>query len=269
MMSTPPGATQQDSTPRPPGPALTAEQLTEVLTLLPGSDSVELKATVPNADRRSVVGRLGLDVMQAELRQVVFFDTPDLRLNHHGIVVRARRIQRKSGDSVVKLRPVVPSELSDELRRAKGFGVEVDAMPGGFVCSARMKAKVQDRSLTRVFEGDKPARHVFTKHQRELFDDHAPDGLTLDDLAVLGPINILKLKFAPEGYPRTMVAELWLYPDGSQILELSTKCLPAEAFTAAAETKAFLGSRGVDLGAPQQTKTSTALAFFASDDERS
>src|SRR6476661_436752 len=98
-------------------PSLSGAQLGEILTLLPGSDTVELKVTVPEVGRRSVIERLGLDPMRAEIRQVAFFDTPDLRLNQQGLVVRARRLQRKAGDSVVKLRPVIPSELSDELRR--------------------------------------------------------------------------------------------------------------------------------------------------------
>ena len=62
---------------------------------------------------------------------------------------------------------------------------------------------------------------------------------------------------------RRLVAELWLYPDGSRILELSTKCKPGEAFQVAAETRAFLAERGVDLLGEQQTKTRTALEFFA------
>ena len=82
---------------------------------------------------------------------------------------------------------------------------------------------------------------------------------------MLGPIFVLKVKFVPEGYGRKMVGELWLYPDGSRILELSTKCLPGEAFEVAAETKAFLVERGVDLTADQQTKTRTALTFFAEE----
>jgi hypothetical protein len=93
--------------------------------------------------------------------------------------------------------------------------------------------------------------------------EHAPEGLELDALSPLGPINVLKLKFSPTGYPRRMVAELWLYPDGSHILELSTKCRPDEAFQVAAETKGFLGERGVNLTAEQQTKTRTALEFFS------
>jgi hypothetical protein len=60
-----------------------------------------------------------------------------------------------------------------------------------------------------------------------------------------------------------MVAELWFYPDGSRILELSTKCKPTEAFQVAAETRAFLATKDVNTGGEQQTKTKTALEFFA------
>ena len=146
-MDTMPEQNPSDPIAETPAPSLSGAQLGEILTLLPGSDTVELKVTVPEAGRRSVIERLGMDVMRAEIRQVAYFDTPDLRLNQHGLVVRARRLQRKAGDSVVKLRPVVPSELSDEVRRVPGFGVEVDAMPGGFVCSARLKAKADDATL--------------------------------------------------------------------------------------------------------------------------
>ena len=52
---------------------------------------------------------------------------------------------------------------------------------------------------------------------------------------------------------------MWLYPDNSRVLELSTKCTPAEAFDVAAKARAFLTEKGIDLGAEQQTKTRTAL----------
>ena len=80
-----------------------------------------------------------MDPLEAQIRQVFFFDTPDLALDEAGVVVRARRIQGKGDDSVVKLRPVVPAELPAELRQSASFRVEVDAMPGGFVCSGTMK----------------------------------------------------------------------------------------------------------------------------------
>ena len=119
--------------------SLSQEQLVELLSVLPASDSVELKLTVPESQHRSTVMGLGMDPLDAQIRQVVFFDTPDLALDRRGVVVRARRVQGKGDDSVVKLRPVVPSELPAATRSARGFNVEVDAVPGGFVCSGTMK----------------------------------------------------------------------------------------------------------------------------------
>src|SRR5688572_27644472 len=127
---------------------LTNEQVSQLLKLLKGVDSVELKATVPDSDHRSSIAALGMDALDAQIRQVFFFDTPELALNDAGVVVRARRVQGKTGDTVVKLRPVVPHELPPDVRSSRGLGIEVDAMPGGFVCSASLKG-VADNAAVR------------------------------------------------------------------------------------------------------------------------
>lgn len=246
-------------------PAYSAEQLAELLPLLQSADSVELKLSVPEVRRRSAVEGLRMDPIDAQIRQVVFLDTLDLALNRAGVVVRVRRIQKKPGDSVVKLRPFGPELLTPTLRKSRSFGVEVDAMPTGFVCSGSMKAELPDATVKEELASRRLHR-LFTKSQRAFYSAHAPAGIELDDLEILGPINLLKLKFTPADFTgRQFVAELWNYPDGSRTLELSTKCAPREAFQIAAQTKAFLAGKGVDLFAEQQTKTRTALEFFANE----
>jgi hypothetical protein len=244
-------------------PTLSAEQVAQLLELLTGAQSVELKLSVPDAGLYSTVASLGMDPLDAQLRQVCFFDTPDLALNKRGLVVRARRIQRKPGDAVVKQRPVDPATVPPDLRQTAGFAVELDAMPGGFICSGSLKAKVEDLKIRETWAGRQPLRKLFTKQQRAFYASVAPDGLMLDDLSTLGPVTVLKLKFVPADLGRRLVAELWNYPDGSRILELSTKCLPNEPFEVAAATRAFLVQHGIDLSAAQQTKTKAALTFFA------
>jgi hypothetical protein len=246
-------------------PMLSNEQLSEVLPLIKGADSVELKLTVPDDDRRSAVAALGIDPLDAQIRQVMFFDTPELALNESGVVVRARRIQNRHGDTVVKLRPVVPDQLPARIRKSPGFGVEVDFMPGGFVCSGSMKAKVDPAEAKKSFAGARPIAELLSKEQRALYEKYAPIGIEMNSLLRLGPINVLKLKYIPGEFGRKLVAELWLYPDGSRILELSTKCPPSQAFDVAVETKVFLSGRGIDLAGEQQTKTRTALEFFAGE----
>ena len=245
-------------------PALTNEQLVEILALTKDADSVELKLTVPADSQRLALKALEIDPLEAQIRQVFFFDTPELALNASGVVVRARRVQGKGDDSVVKLRPVVPHELPPELRASPSFGVEVDAMPGGFVCSGSMKGALAAPRVKEAVTGDRPFRKLFSKEQRAFYAEHAPEGLALDDLSILGPIFVLKVKFAPPELGRKVVAEVWLYPDDSRLLELSTKCLPAEAFQVSAETRAFLHERGIDMTGEQETKTRKALEFYAS-----
>lgn len=246
---------------QPPG-RLSDLQLAELLGLTKQADSVELKMTVPDSGRRAAVVALGIDPLDAQIRQVYFFDTPDLALNQQGVVVRARRSQGRPDDSVVKLRPVVPGQL-EEAGTSKNLTVEVDAMPGGFVCSASMKASLGTTDVKGVAAGKRAIRKLYSKEQRAFFSAHAPAGVDLDGLSILGPITVLKLKFSPEGYDGRLVAEIWFYPDGSRIFELSTKCAPKDAFQVAAELRAFLVNRGLDLSGEQQTKTRTALEFFA------
>jgi hypothetical protein len=242
---------------------LTDEQLKEVLDeLIMAADSVELKLTLPETARAKTSAALGNDPLDAEVRQVFFFDTPDLKLNDAGVVVRARRRQGEDGDTVVKLRPVVPGDLPEELRQSDSFKVEVDAMPGGYVCSASFKGAADNDLIREVGFGKEPISKLFSKEQRQFYEEHAPEGLGLDDLTVLGPIPTLRLKNRPDAFGRKLVTELWLYPDGSQIIELSTKTVPSDAFQAAVETRAYLSSIDVDLDAEQHTKTKTALEFF-------
>jgi hypothetical protein len=244
-------------------PQLSDQELHKLVDLIKDADSVELKLTVPEAAQRSTVAALGMDPLDAQIRQVFFFDTPDLTLDKHGVVVRARRVQKKGDDSVVKLRPVVPSELPKRVRRSPSFGVEVDAMPGGFVCSGSMKRAMDSTAVKSVVSGETTIRKLFSKEQREFYQAHAPNGLALDELTILGPIFVLKLKYSPEGFGRPMVGEIWLYPDDTRILELSTKCEPGQAFDVAAEARAYLSERSVSLEGDQQTKTRTALELFS------
>jgi hypothetical protein len=243
-------------------PALSDDALAEMLSLMKGADSVELKLTIPESSQRSAIQALRMDPLGAQLRLVYFFDTPELALESQGVVVRARRVSQKGDDSVIKLRPVVPADLSAKLRDSRMSMVEVDAMPGGHVCSASLKG-LPKTAVQSVADGAAPLRKLFSKEQRAFFAEHAPQDVGFEDLSMLGPIFVLKLKDTPPGHPRKLVVELWLYPDGTRILELSTKCAPSEAFQVAAESRAFLSKCDIATSGAQTTKTRKALEFFS------
>jgi hypothetical protein len=243
-------------------PVLSPEELAQAFALTKGSTSIELKLTVPAAGHRATIKRLGLDPVEAQPRQAFFFDTPDLDLFKAGVVVRARRIAGGRADTVVKLRPVDPDKLDPELQRSAGFKIELDLMPGGFVCSASFKGVCSNKEVLDVTAGKMPLGALFSKGQRAFYEAHAPAGLQLDSLATLGPVFLLRSKHQPKDYDQAVVTEMWLYPDGSRILEVSTKCLPEEAFQAAAEFKAYLTRAGIAISGAQEPKTGRALQYF-------
>ena len=155
---------------------LTDEELVQAMELARKSDSVELKLTVPATDHRAAIAALGLDPLEAQIRQVYFFDTPRLDLNGAGVVARARRIQGRAGDTVVKLRPVDPDDLPEELRRSpnrNGRGRR-DARGLRLLRDAEDSRRRGCRQAAAL--GKTRLRKIFTKEQRAFFDEHAPAG---------------------------------------------------------------------------------------------
>ena len=227
-----------------------------------GADSVELKLTIPESIQRSTVQALGIDPLGAQVRLVYFYDTPDLRSRAKGSWCVRAAWPAGATTPWSSCGRWCPPSCRASVRESPMCMVEVDAMPGGHVCSASLKG-APNTPVLDVMAGSAPLRKLFSKEQRAFYAEHAPEGIGFEDLSLLGPIFVLKLKGTPDGYARKLVVELWLYPDGTRILELSTKCAPGEAFQVAAESRAFLAERGIDLGGAQTTKTRKALQFFS------
>ena len=139
-------------------------------------------------------------------------------------------------------------------------------MPGGYVCSASLKASAGAAEVRAVALGELPVGRSSRRSSARSSKRTLPRASALEATsAILGPIFVLKLNFEPKALGRRLVAELWLYPDGSRILELSTKCTAADAFQVAAEARSFLAGTGVSLNGRQETKTKAALTFFSKE----
>jgi hypothetical protein len=132
------------------------------------------------------------------------------------------------------------------------------------VCSGSLKTAADNRDIMKVLARERAIRKLFSREQRALYAEHAPEDIDLDALAPFGPVNVAKLKFTAKNLAgRAAVAELWFYPDGSRVLELSTKCAHDEAFELLAAARAALMSRGITWNGEQQTKTRKALEYFS------
>ena len=136
--------------------AYTDETLPQLLALIEGADSVELKVTVAEHKHAATVHALGLDPLDAQIRQVFFFDTPDLALNKQGVVVRARRVQKRRDDSVIKLRPVVPAELPKAIRQSPRSASRSTRCPAASCARASMKAMLGADDVRESVHGKRP-----------------------------------------------------------------------------------------------------------------
>ncbi len=59
---------------------------------------------------------------------------------------------------MIKLRPVVPSELPSDLRGSPNLVVEVAVMPGGYGCFASLKSQLPKPAVRAAALGEKPLR---------------------------------------------------------------------------------------------------------------
>ena len=165
-------------------------ELTRSLELDPGVQNVEMKITARAVDEDLVLSVLERARVEPESREVYFFDTDELELFEAGIVLRARLIRDAADDSTVKLRPVVPAEISEEWKRTSGFEMEVDAVGDDFICSAKLSTDQDRGEIEEVAAGVRPLRKLFAGEQELLLDEHAPVGVGWDDLSVLGPVEV-------------------------------------------------------------------------------
>ena len=93
-------------------PRLSEKQLRQLMPLAEEADSVELKLTVPDVEQRSTIAALELDPLDAQIRQVFFFDTPTSRSTRRAWSCGRGACRASGDDSVVKLRPGGPGRAA-------------------------------------------------------------------------------------------------------------------------------------------------------------
>jgi hypothetical protein len=242
--------------------ALNREQLIDLLREMKDVGSVELKVSVP-AHKREAMRGLGIDTLQGKIREVYFFDTPELTLFKAGVVPRARRTQGAVDDTVVKLRPCAPQDLPAKVRKSPNLKVEMDITRGAYVVSASLKGQRKVGMVAEAVSGKRPLEKLFTKEQRAFYADHAPAGVSWSDLVPLGPAYIVLLKYTPPDLGRRLTIEQWHYPGEVPLVELSTKTAPKDVLAVVTDAVTFLGAHGLTAEGEQEPKTRKALEYFS------
>ena len=223
---------------------------------------IEIKITASGKDEDTVRAALESEDVEAERREIYFFDTQALDLFEAGVVLRARLVRDGADDSTVKLRPVAPEKLSDRWKETEGFEVELDAVGEDAICSAKLSVDQDRGEIEEVAAGERPLRKLFSEEQESLIAEFRPADVGWDELSVLGPVDVRKWKVEPKGLPYELTVEEWVLPDRSDLVELSVKVEPADAAAAKAALTEFLRGKDLDPEGDQQTKTRTALSFF-------
>ena len=150
---------------------LSDEDPVRLLELAKKSDSVQSKLTVPASGQRAAVTALGAGSSRGA-------DPPGVLLRHPRPRAQWRRGRRARSQSPGEgcstrssscARSFPTTCLTDTLRKSSGFVVEVDAMPGGYVCSAALKGKAD--SLLREAGSSRTASdsEALSKEQRAFF----------------------------------------------------------------------------------------------------
>jgi hypothetical protein len=236
--------------------------LLDAFRQLGGVGSVELKMNVPSGQRMALRS-LRVDPLLGKLREVVFFDTPELALFGAGVVVRGRRTQGRDDDTVVKLRPIVPADLSPAVRESPNLKVELDITRQAWVVSASLKGTRPAGTVTETLAGARPLEKLFTKEQRQFLAAHLPPDVGWANLVPLGPVYVVVVKAVPPGFSQKLTVEQWHFPGQVPLVELSTKAAPNDVLRVRDDAVEFLQRLGLSPTGEQQPKTGTALRFFA------
>jgi hypothetical protein len=230
----------------------------------PAIQKVEFKITVLSGEEAKVQALLQKEGGQPQRRKVYFYDTKDLALYGKDLVLRARVTQGDDDDSTVKLRPVDLGDDEASWRQIDGIRIELDVVGDKQVPSAKLDGEPDRGEVEEVEAKQRPVGSLFSGKQEQLIADYAPDGITLNELEVLGPVDARKWDLDdPDGFPHTLSVEEWSLPDATRFIELSFKVPADEATDAQAAFRALLIGLEVDVAGDQTPKTPRVLKYFA------
>jgi uncharacterized protein YjbK len=230
----------------------------------PAIQKVEFKLTVRAAEERKAQPLRQSEGGQPQQRKVYFYDTKDLALYGKDLVLRARVTEGDDDDSTVKLRPVDLANGEASWRQIDGIRIELDVVGKEHVSSAKLDGEPDRGEIEAVEAKHREVGSLFSWKQEQLIADYAPDGISLHELEVLGPVDARKWDLEkPEGFPHTLSVEEWSLPDATHFIELSFKVSADEANDAQTAFRALLTRLQLNVAGDQTPKTPRVLKFFA------
>jgi hypothetical protein len=229
----------------------------------PAIQKLEFKVTVLPPEESKVQAELRSAGVHPARRKVYFYDTPELALFAKDLVLRARVTDGDDDDSTVKLRPLPLPTIPARWSAADGVRIELDVVGEKRVPSAKLDGEPDRGEIERVEHGALKLSKLFTEAQEALVANELSRGTSLNDLAVLGPVDARKWDLPPETFPHKLSVEEWSLPDGTHFIELSFKVAPNEAESAQRAFHSLLDRLKIGHNGDPDPKTPRVLKFFA------
>ena len=143
--------------------------------------------------------------------------------------------------------------------------IELDVVGKKRVPSAKLDGEPDRGEIEQVEHGALKLSKLFTKAQEAIVADGLPSGMSLNDLAVLGPVDARKWDLPPETFPHKLAVEEWSLPDGTHFIELSFKVAPGEAQSAERAFHALLDHLKIGHDGDPDPKTPRCSSSSPSD----
>ncbi|MCH8614602.1 hypothetical protein LZ016_00575 [Sphingomonas sp. SM33] len=227
------------------------------------TDAVEIKVTIRPDQELRAERAMEVNEDSASVRLIYFFETPELDLFDAGIALRARLVKGDADNSTVKFRSERIEMVAPEWYRSEGFKVEADWVGDRAVYSVSLTREQGRNEIQNVAKGDRAIDKLFSKDQERFFKEVYRGPIDFPQLRVMGPIRALRWKMKYPGFPHQLSVEEWRLPNGDDLVEVSIKVAPAEALEARTAFEELLVTLGLDPKGAQETKTRTALKYFA------
>jgi len=228
----------------------------------PAIQKLEFKVTVLPAEEPKVQAELRRTGVGPARRKVYFYDTPKLALFATDLVLRARVTDGDDDDSTVKLRPLALPNIPASWRAPDEVRIELDVVGARQVPSAKLDGEPDRGEIEQVERGALELSKLFTKAQEALVAEALPSGTSLNDLAVLGPVDARKWDLPPETFPHKLSVEEWSLPDGTHFVELSFKVTPDQAVAAESAFHALLDRLEIGHNGDPNPKTPRVLEIL-------
>lgn len=228
-----------------------------------GMDAVEIKVTIRPDQELRAERAMRVDEDTADIRLIYFYDTENLDLFNAGTVLRARLVKGDDDDSTIKFRPAPKADLLTEWQEMEDFKLEADCVGDKVVCSASLTQMQQRDEIDEVAEGKRTIDKLFSSDQERFLTQFTKKPVDFGKLCVMGPIRVLRWKLRHKGFPHELTVEEWRLPDGDDLVEVSIKVTPDEAPVARKAFEQHLTDLNLDPKGAQETKTRTALEYFA------